>query len=131
MNHAVFAADIPDDALTDDVERPNGCNVATAIAEALKRRGVATTLPEQHEHFGWAFYADDYYWLLQWPGEWLLVVEDRASWLHRIIDKKRVHKNFEQLLATVRAALDSDPRFRQVRWMDDYDGKRSTRDTNP
>jgi len=118
---ACFETDVPDDGeftAGGDIVRPGGRNVALALTEALRERGFAVTAPEQHSSYGWAFSVagdDASVWvLLQFPGPWLLLSQDKTGLLSRLkCDSAESHR---RVLATLNQSLVRDARFRNLRW---------------
>lgn len=118
---ACFEADFPDDGeftAGGDIVRPGGRNVALALSEALRERGFAVTSPEQHSFYGWAFGVagdDASIWvLLQFPGPWLLLSQDKTGLLSRLkIDSAAFHR---RVLETLNQSLARDARFRNLSW---------------
>ena len=118
---AIFDADFPDDgrfAKSRDIERPHGHNVALALVDAFERNGFTVSEPEQHSFYGWAFFVSNrkasIRFLLQFPGPWLLLSEDRTPFLRRLMGgTASVHR---QTLEILNQSLAHDRRFRDMQW---------------
>jgi len=118
---AVFNADFPDDSSEDgngNIITVSGRNILTAICEQIGSAGRTITQPKQHSFYGWAscFHLDKIQIeiLLQQPGPWLLLIESRASWFTGNKVKKDA---LRQGVAIVNAALSSERRIKDLRWM--------------
>ena len=117
-----IAAGFPDDAqwtANGSPLVPEGRATADVLVTALRARGLEVSDATQHEFYGWCFEvaaAGGVEWcLLQQPGPWLLLVEEKRSVLHRLL-----RSNSDSGLASTLLALDevlkTDRRFSGVQW---------------
>ena len=116
-----FESDFPDDGeFTEqgDTKRPAGCNVAFALAELLRRQNLSVTDPIQYSFYGWAFQASGdgvtLRFLLQFPGPWLLLSQDRSNFFHRMF--RASGAAHQDILKTMNVSLIADGRFRNLKW---------------
>jgi hypothetical protein len=116
-NYLTFEADFPDDAQwssSGDLLVPPGRGVAEAVGAGLKARDIPMGEVSQHESFGWAFSAEPYWCLLQYPGHWLAIVEDYSSLVHKVLRRATTAADFETFLKTFHDVLASDPRISNI-----------------
>jgi hypothetical protein len=129
-----FEADFPDDGEfteSGDVKRPGGLNIALALGEMLQRQGFELSKPQQHSFYGWEFTVSaegfNFRLLLQFPGPWLLLSQDKNSFLRGFLGSKAlVHR---RVLETLNRSLAQSSSFRVLRWYskEEYEsGKGST-----
>lgn len=91
--YVTFLADFPDDIVFNeagDLLVPGGRNICEKLVECMRAEGIPASDPEQYKFYGWEFTASldgAATWLmLQYPGPWLLMVEDRSvkwSWFRK------------------------------------------------
>jgi len=124
-----FEADFPDEAEWDEQGNPvvpDGRSVARVIARSLNTVGFRASEPAQHTFYGWAFDVAlpkrTAWCLLQAPGPWLLLVEERRSGLRRFT-AGRSPVDLERLLKALDHVLKADERFSSVQWFtrDEYE----------
>ena len=89
--YTTFEADFPDDAEFEEageIKRPGGLGIARVLCQMLQDRGFKVSEPEQHSFYGWAFVVRDedlaFWFLLQFPGPWLLLSQNRTSLFRRL-----------------------------------------------
>jgi len=117
-----FEAEFPDDAVFDsrgDIEVPGGKNVAVAIVESLRTRGMDVTWPAQHRFYGWKFAAcagnDSFDLVLQYPGPWLLLSQRVESPMDKL-RRPKSDNTHRKLLEEVSTILEQDRRYRRQSW---------------
>jgi len=117
---ATFESDFPDDSVEErgDIAVPGGRNIMQAICDCLKKRGYRISNFDQHSHYGWSFDLrgnEGSFWLLvQYPGPWLLSVNDSRMVWSRILGGKSA---FAAFLGQCRDCLQSIPQLRSISWM--------------
>lgn len=117
-----FDASFPDDGVFDaagNPEIPGGKDVADAIVELLRGRGVDATGPTQHSFYGWQFTVsadkESFVFLLQYPGPWLLLSRRVESLLDKL-RSERGEDTHRKVLEEVSTLLSQDTRFRRQSW---------------
>jgi hypothetical protein len=119
-NFATFEADFPDDSEwtpSEELIRPDGRSVSVELARALENQGLQSSDPEQHRFYGWEFTAarggERFWFLLQYPGPWLLIAEDRTSPLGLLTPS---HQSLRDILHQLTLELNANPQFTNLRW---------------
>ena len=114
-----FEAEFPDDAefrLGGSPLKPSGENVANVLAQTLQRAGTAVTAPKQHSFYGWQFYVSEggctFWFLLQFPGPWLLLRLDKRPIIARWL--RPCGKTHGAVLNKLCDALAQDVRFKDI-----------------
>jgi hypothetical protein len=122
LTYATFDADFPEDAElaeSDDLEHPGGRTIAQVLCEMLRGCGLKVSEPEQHSFYGWAFIASDdefaFWFLLQFPGPWLLLSQDKTSLFRRLFSPKSLSRH-RRMLEMLNDAMAHDVRFRNLQW---------------
>ena len=117
-----FEASFSNDAEWDDQGRPivpPGRSIAQTIAEELSSRGASVSRPTQHSFYGWAFditFEGCEAWsLLQFPGPWLLLIEEKRDRSQRPVGS-RSSVPMSRLLREVDEVLKDRERFSSVQW---------------
>ena len=120
--YTTFEADFPDDAeFTEngDIKHPGGLKIARVLGELLESRGLKVSAPKQHSFYGWAFVVRDhnysFWFLLQFPGPWLLLSQNRTSWIQRLFRSKPLSQH-RRTLEILNESLRQDGRFRNIQW---------------
>ena len=122
--HATFHADFPDDSVWNENEellRPGGCVVATAIHNLLTDHSIRCTEVTQRDYYGWefSFYVDEQPFLCviqeYEAGQWLLICESRVPFWRRVL-KSNAPNGETTGPATVHERIVHDSRFSQIRW---------------
>jgi len=120
--YTTFNADFPEDAEFEDggdIKRPGGLGIARVLCQMLQGRGFKVSEPEQHSFYGWAFIVrveDLAFWfLLQFPGPWLLLSQNRTSLFRRLFSSRSV-SHHRRILETLNDSLVHDNRFREIKW---------------
>ncbi|MGD9647233.1 MAG: hypothetical protein AB7U73_16090 [Pirellulales bacterium] len=128
-----FSATLPDDTEYDENEeivRPGGRNVAELLREELHSRGVECGSVYEHSFYGWAFdaeYSGLPFWLmLQWPGEWLLIVKACPGLLRRWFSRAW-HDAPPKFLALVTDVLGDEANFSNLKVMTRDESERGDR----
>lgn len=125
-NYVTFEADFPDDGeVCEGMEpTPAGRSIAEAISSGICRPGLPhPAIVTQHSFYGWEFQCDSNWCLLQRPGRWLIIIEDRQSLLGRLVRGRRRAELLRSFLDALRRFLEEDSRFSDCRWFtkDEYD----------
>ena len=98
---------------------PNGRSITGVIASALRDAGFCVSDPKQHEYYGWCFevaFPNAAGWcLLQYPGPWLLLVEESLPVLRRLF-RPGSTRNLATTVAAIHRVLTQDKRFSSVQW---------------
>jgi len=139
--YTTFEADFPDDAEFvegGDIRRPGGLGIARVLCQMLESRGFKVSEPEQHSFYGWAFDVCDedlaVWFLLQFPGPWLLLSQDRTSLFRRLFSSGAVSRH-RRILEILNDSLVQDNRFREIKWFSkqqfEKGGDRSTAKGTP
>ncbi|MES2697685.1 MAG: hypothetical protein V4773_29750 [Verrucomicrobiota bacterium] len=119
-NYALFESSLPDDSVEveENIEVPAGRNVMESLAQRFKESGVQTSVVSQHSFYGWSFEArisDRAFWfLLQHPAPWLLLVQDRRWLLRRWLEGQAT---FHGALKTCDAALRALGHVSALEWL--------------
>ena len=139
--HATFHAVFPQDSLWNENEelvRPGGCAIATAIHDLLTDRSIRCTGVTQRDYYGWefSFCVDEqpFRCVIQEyeGGQWLLICESSVPfWRHAL--KRNTRKCETTGPATVHARIVRDSRFSQIRWFrrDQFEKGDREGDPNP
>jgi hypothetical protein len=112
-------SDGPEFTGTGEIRRPGGLKIAQFLRETLARSGLEVSAPKLHGYYGWAFVAKQanlkVWFLVQFPGPWLLLSIDRTSFIRRILSSKSSlwHR---RTLETLNNSLSRDDRFGNIRW---------------
>ena len=120
--HTTFEADFPDDAEfveSRDIKRPGGLGIARVLCRMFQGRGFEVSEPEQHSFYGWAFVVSEedlaVWFLLQFPGPWLLLSQVRTSLVRRFFSSRSVSRH-RRILEILNDSLAHDNRFREIKW---------------
>jgi hypothetical protein len=117
-----FESRIPDDAeysIDGENTFPPGRNISSAIASKLVEHGLEVSVPEQHRFYGWEFNAkirnSNFWFLLQFPGPWLLISEDKSDFI-----KRAIGLSYDQstVLSKLDSSMQKDVRFSNILWYD-------------
>jgi hypothetical protein len=120
--YLTFEADFPNDAEfaeSGDIKRPGGLMIAQVLCKVFQRRTMIVSEPEQHSFYGWSFVVGDggstIWFLLQFPGPWLLLSQNRTSLRERIFSPRSSSKH-RTVLEILNESLAKDKRFREMKW---------------
>ena len=117
-----FDADFPKDGQWDREGNPivpGGRTIACTIAAAIQSAGGLVTNPVQHSFYGWSFEVSlgglKAWCLLQFPGPWLLLLEQKRNRLAKLL---RASPPVEScgVLQVLHRVLKADARFSGVQW---------------
>ncbi|WP_025871275.1 hypothetical protein [Methylobacillus glycogenes] len=99
-----------------DITIPGGLKLATLIAKVFENLGFDTSLPIQYQYYGWEVIAKNSgikcWFLLQYPGPWLLIVENRTGFFSGINAKSF---SFKGIVENLKNNLMLDTRFSNVK----------------
>jgi hypothetical protein len=119
-NFATFTSTLPDDSIEegDEIVSPGGRSVAESIAAEIRSRGGEAAVVAQHSFYGWEFSGSvdgfPFWCLLQAPGAWLLIVEDRRSFFRRWFTRPEA---FHHVLSAFDSALQRLDHISEVEWL--------------
>lgn len=117
---ATFDAELLDDSElseSGDILIPGGRGVSLLIRRLLQELGLVISEPEQHQFYGWKLNGEKdgskFWFLLQYPNPWLLIIEDRT----RFIVRNRSEKDlFKQIISNLNGKMVAEDRIRSVQW---------------
>lgn len=119
---AVFESNLPDEAEWDEQGRPSvppGKPVVSILAEGLEARGASVSEPVQHRFYGWrvdvVYEGLEAWCLLQYPGPWLLLIEEKWPGVARLI-RSRKRPALAFLVQEVHSVLKGAACVSAVRW---------------
>lgn len=124
-----FNAEFPEDWQWDEkgnLTVPGGHGIANAIIFAMRSAGLSATEPVQHSFYGWSFEFTlgglTSWCVLQFPGPWLLQVEDKRKGFAKFFGRT-LPAEFERALESVDRILKGDARFSSIQWFtrDEYE----------
>jgi hypothetical protein len=117
---ATFQSTFPDDSVEEggDIVVPGGQNILRAVYDAVATRGYRVLNFDQHSHYGWSFDLrgkEGSFWILvQYPGPWLLTVNDSRMIWSRVVGGQAA---FAALIDECRTCLASIPQLNSILWM--------------
>ena len=121
-NYITFVADFPDDAEWDDsgdLLTPGGKEILNFINSSISKQGLKCSDVEKHRFYGWSFEVeskDGIIWiLLQYPGPWLLLLENKNSLFNRLF-KLKSNRDYENVLKIIKDLLARDNRFSSIKY---------------
>ncbi|MGK6321424.1 hypothetical protein [Sphingomonas sp. DT-204] len=117
---ATFDAELPDDSEfseSGDILVPGGRGVCLLIMQLLQEIGLDVSQPEQHQFYGWELNGElngsKFWFLLQYPESWLLIVEDKTGLIARL---KTERMSLQELLDDLGKKLTADHRIHGIQW---------------
>ena len=119
-NFATFTSTLPDDSIEqgDEIVSPGGRSVAESIAAEIRSRGGEADVVAQHSFYGWEFSGSigglPFWCLLQAPGAWLLIVEDRRWFIRRWFTGQEA---FRLVLDAFDSALHRLDHVSEIEWL--------------
>ena len=119
-NLALFESSLPDDSVevSGDITVPAGRNVMESLSQRFKESGINTSVVSRHSFYGWSFEAwiDDrrFWFLIQCPSPWLLIVDDRRGFFRRVLEGEAP---FRAALKTCDAALRALGHASEIEWL--------------
>jgi hypothetical protein len=113
------AADQPASDAAEDP--PVGRELAAALEHGVRQHGLRIDEPlDQHEAYGWYFVAaaeEQLVWcMLQWSGEWLLIMKPEVPVLRRLLGRKVDEELYRRVRQAIHASVASLPSVARIRW---------------
>ena len=113
------ATDKPASEVAEDP--PAGRELALALETGVQQRGVAIQQPlDQHDSYGWYFIAaadEQIVWcMLQWSGEWLLIMKPEMPVFKRLLGWKVDEASYRRVREAIHATASSLPGVAGIRW---------------
>lgn len=118
-NFALFESSLPDDRVEEsgDIAVPAGRNVLESLSQRFEERGFKTSIVSPHSFYGWSFEARianrKFWFLIQGGLPWLLIVQDRRSFLRRVLEGT---SSFNEALSVSDAALRALAHVSGIKW---------------
>ena len=113
------AADKPTSQVAQDP--PAGRELALALERGVQDRGLRIHEPlDQHDSYGWYFVAaaeEQLVWcMLQWSGEWLLILKPEVPVFKRLLGRKVDEDSYRRVREAIHASVSSMREVSRIRW---------------